>query len=402
MATCAAVSWYQGVQVHDIHPASDLGNRQLDTYEECASLCCDTPACVAFFHTTMELTDAGECFAEQPCCWLKPTFNTTRLTDFCANPSNCMSGNVTHTPETAGTVKLNNGVVMPTVALGVWQYNDSYAKSAIDLGVAAGFRHIDTANDYWDQAGVGMALPNAFDKSGGRANVFVTSKVEGCGVPKPPHGTPVRKGHCYNDTIARVEEDLQLLNITEVDLMLLHWPPKEGCNSDTCPWMQQQWAALEAVYSGGLARAIGVSNYCVSCLKCLQQTMKVTPAVNQIQYHVGMASDPGVEQLASYCKAAGIQVQAYSPLDADQSKGSPELITGNLTNGIGKKYHKSGAQVALKFIEQQGIPLVTKAHDPHFLAQDIALFGWTINGADMAVLKAATTPGGTPSMFCSA
>ena len=103
-ATCSDVTWHAGIQVHDIYPASDLGNRQLTTYEECASWCCNTSACVAFFFTKMQLTDAGECVANQPCCWLKPTFNTTRLSDFCANPGNCMSGNVTHSPATSDTV----------------------------------------------------------------------------------------------------------------------------------------------------------------------------------------------------------------------------------------------------------------------------------------------------------
>jgi diketogulonate reductase-like aldo/keto reductase len=222
--------------------------------------------------------------------------------------------------------------------LGTWKYNDSYAMSGVIMAAKAGFVHIDTANDYWNQAGTGDGI-NEVIKTAGRSSLFVTSKVEGCGVEKPPHGTPVRKGHCYNDTLLRFEENLSLLKLDTVDLMLIHWPPKEGCNQDTCPWMQQQWAAFEEMYKAGKTRAIGVSNYCISCLKCLEQTMKITPAINQvefvlsrsslrfsspaatiicepacspppfvtqIQYHVGMGNDP--DGLLSYCAQKKIQV----------------------------------------------------------------------------------------------
>ena len=180
--------------------------------------------------------------------------------------------------------------------------------------------------------------------------------------------------------------------------MLVHWPPKQGCTDETCPWMQAQWAAFEQLYHSGLARAIGVSNYCISCLECLKKTQKVTPMINQIQLHVGMGDDP--EGLLSYCEKEKIQIQAYSPLDVDQGNGTAELITGNLTNGIGKKHGKSGAQVALKFLVQKGIPLVTKAHTPQYIAEDIDLYGWELEPAEMAQLSAAKSPPGTPSMMC--
>jgi hypothetical protein len=94
----SSVSWRAGVQVHDIHPAGDLENRAHGTAGECATWCCGTSACVAFFHTVDQLSDAGNCSAGSSCCWLKPTFNTTRLDDFCSPPENCLSGNVSHSP----------------------------------------------------------------------------------------------------------------------------------------------------------------------------------------------------------------------------------------------------------------------------------------------------------------
>jgi diketogulonate reductase-like aldo/keto reductase len=236
---------------------------------------------------------------------------------------------------TPKSITLNNGVKMPTIAYGTWKYNDSYAQSGVVMAVEAGFKHIDTANDYWNQAGTGDGINEVVKKSG-RSSLFVTSKVEGCGVAKPPHGTPVRKGHCYNDTLLRFDENLALLKLDSVDLMLVHWPPKEGCTSETCPWMQQQWSAFEEMYKAGKARAIGVSNYCISCLQCLEKTMQVTPTINQvllivaiqffflpscshihqIQFHVGMGDDP--TGLISYCAKKKIQVLASCPLACDE------------------------------------------------------------------------------------
>lgn len=277
----------------------------------------------------------------------------------------------TSTAETPREITLSNGVTMPTVAFGTWHYNDSYASSGVALAVQAGFRSIDTANDYFNQAGTGEGI-GAVISAGtvSRNDLFVTSKVEGCGVPHPPHGTPVRLRSCHDDTLTVFEENLRLLKLPFVDLMLVHKPPPGGCSAENCPRMQEQWAAFETMLGEGKARAIGVSNYCIACLECLAKTWKVAPVVNQIQLHVGMGPDP--EGLVSYCRAKNIQVQAYSPLDVDQANGTAELITGALTNGIGLAHgNKSGATVALKWLAQQRVPLVTKAHSLKYLLRTI-------------------------------
>jgi diketogulonate reductase-like aldo/keto reductase len=117
----------------------------------------------------------------------------------------------------------------------------------------------------------------------------------------------------------------------------------------------------------------------------LAKTWKVVPVVNQIQLHVGMGPDP--EGLVSYCRAKNIQIQAYSPLDVDQTNGTAELITGPLTNGIGLAHgNKSGATVALKWLAQQRVPLVTKAHSLKYLREDIDLYGWELTKPEMAEL----------------
>eukprot|EP00462_Mataza_sp_D1_P019719 CAMPEP_0175140534 /NCGR_PEP_ID=MMETSP0087-20121206/11573_1 /TAXON_ID=136419 /ORGANISM="Unknown Unknown, Strain D1" /LENGTH=308 /DNA_ID=CAMNT_0016423789 /DNA_START=12 /DNA_END=938 /DNA_ORIENTATION=- len=288
------------------------------------------------------------------------------------------------------TVTLNNKVQMPVVSAGTWQYNNSVAQQSCVDALAAGFTHFDTAHDYNNQEGVGAFFKDAV-ASKGRANLFLTSKVPGCGVP----GQGVRGGaHCYNDTVSVFQENLKQLQVAFVDLMLIHFPPG-GCNALTCGEIQSQWKAFEDMYAQNLSRAIGVSNYCQSCFSCLFKTAKTVPAVNQVQYHIGMGADP--IGLHTYLTQKGIVMQAYSPL----GDGSSELITGNLTNGIGKKYGKSGAQVALKWIVQHSVPLSTKSTKPKNLASDIDLFDFTLSASDMATLDAATSPAGKVSFMCT-
>jgi len=285
------------------------------------------------------------------------------------------------------SVQLNNGVLMPIVAEGTWQYNDSTAKDACEKALAAGFNHFDTAHDYNNQKGVGEFWAEAVAKSGGRSNLFLTTKVPGC------VGGDVRPGHCYDDTIAMVNDDLRLLNVSFVDLILIHFPPL-GCFAAVCSEIQAQWKAFEDIYAQKKARAIGVSNYCQMCFECLFKNSTIVPAVNQVNYHVGMGPDP--IGLVTYLKSKNIVLQAYSPL----GDGTSELINGPLVTGIGKAHNKTGAQVSLKWLAQKPVPLVTKADRADFLEQDIDLFDWQLTPGEVSQLDAAKSPAGLPSFMC--
>jgi len=278
---------------------------------------------------------------------------------------------------------------MPLIAAGTWQYNDSTAKDSCEKAFNVGFTHFDTAHDYNNQRGVGQFWAEAVAKSGGREGLFLTTKVPGCGV-----GQGVRPGkYCYPDTLKLFQDDLDLLNVAYVDLILIHFPPLM-CSDLTCPEIQAQWKAFEEMYAQNKTRAIGVSNYCQSCFECLFKTAKVVPAVNQVQYHVGMGDDP--IGLATYLKSKGIAMQAYSPL----GDGSSELISGNLTTSIGKAHGKTGAQVALKWIAQKSVSLVTKADRVDYLAEDFDLWDWQLSPGEMEQLSAAKKPAGLPSFMC--
>ena len=279
---------------------------------------------------------------------------------------------------------LNNGVLMPVVAAGTWQFNSSAAEAAVRAALSVGFTHIDTAFDYKNQDGVAKALEGK-----DRSNVFITTKVPGCGFQG------VGRFSCDKDTDKVIDENLQQLGVSYVDLMLIHFPPLGGCGVLNCGAIQKQWASLEKGYKAGKMKAIGVSNFCESCFSCLEKTMKVTPAVNQIQYHVGEGADP--QKLVSYCQSKGIAVQAYSPLGT----GSSELLKGNVTTAIGKNHGKSSVQVALRWIGQHDVNVVVKSGNPTHLSSDIDLFGWNLTTDEMKTLDEKTSPAGKPSFMCS-
>merc|ERR1712203_1317993 len=151
----------------------------------------------------------------------------------------------------------------------------------------------------------------------------------------------------------------------------------------------------EEFYKDGKAKAIGVSNYCPSSLECIMQTATVTPAVNQVQYHVAMGVDP--ISVKSTSEKYGIHLQAYSPL----GNGKSDLITGDLVTTIGSTYNKTGAQVALRWIQENGVSLTTKTTKTSHMQQDLDVFTFKLSAEDKSSLDAATKPSGSPSFMCS-
>ena len=181
------------------------------------------------------------------------------------------------------TLTLNNGVEMPMMSIGTWQYTESEAEQVVKDAMATGSTHIATATNYNNQKGVGAARKD----SPGSASASVTEKTLG--------------------------QDLVELGLGCVGLTLVHYPP----SGNSCSSMQAQWTAVEDFYKAGKPKAVGVSNFCPSFSECIMQTATVTSAVNQVQYHVGMGADPiGVK---SAPESYGTHLQAYSPLGNGES-----------------------------------------------------------------------------------
>ena len=281
------------------------------------------------------------------------------------------------------TVTLRNGVEMPLVACGSGGDSDAKAKTGVALALAAGYTGIDTAHDYGCLKGVGEALADyGLDK---RADYFLTTKVPGCGVPTQGLQPP-----CFDNTVKMATADIATLTGATgyVDLLLLHFPPLTGCSSSgDCAKIQQQWAGLEQLYAANLTRAIGVSNYCQTCIECVLKNATVLPMVNQIQYHVGQGADPS--GLLTYCKQHGIVVEAYSPL------AGGKLLPWAAGDALASKYgFNSSAQVAFSWIAQRGLPFVTKSDNAEYLAEDLDLFGPAqhISDDDRVAIDATTAP----------
>lgn len=271
-------------------------------------------------------------------------------------------------------VTLNNGVGLPMISFGTWQWNSSTAEELVRVALKQGFNHIDTAHNYNNQDGVGRALRD-FD----RASYFLTTKVMGQGDPAT----------AYENTRKLLEDDRSLLGLTSLDLVLLHFP------TGPCEALQEQWRAMEDFYFAGHSRAIGVSNYCRTSFECIWKTAKVVPAVNQVEIHVGMGPDP--EGIVSYGKSKGVVTQAYSPL----GDGTLELITGDLVGGIGKNYGKTGAQVSMRWLIDNEIPFSTKTTSVSHMKEDLDMFSFDMSKDALKALDAATSPTGTPSFMCS-
>lgn len=307
------------------------------------------------------------------------------------------------------TVLLNNGLEMPVMLWGSGgptSDNSTSTASAVTTALEVGFTGIDTANHYHNQKGVAAGIANAKKKS---SDIWLQTKVEPCGNSII---TPLRQGHCYNDTLYAFQENLVELGASVVDMTLIHGPPcvlnstwadpqcywpdqpdavyPQNCNcraQEPCKMMQQQWLALEKMLHLGKTRAIGVSNFCQACLECILQIATVTPAVNQLQFHVGMGAKGDRTGLLEYNKHKGIVVQAYSPLASDLHS---KLFTNPIVVGIANGLNKTPAQVCLKWILQQGYPLATSTVSKIYMEQDLQVWGWQLRTEDLTALSALT------------
>ncbi|GAA3651592.1 aldo/keto reductase [Streptomyces chitinivorans] len=255
------------------------------------------------------------------------------------------------------TVVLNNGVEMPRLGFGVWQVPDEDAPDVVATALAAGYRKIDTAAAYYNEAGTGKGIAaSGVD----RADVFVTTKVW-------------NTDHGYDATLRAFDASLDRLGLDHVDLYLIHWPvPHQDRYVDT-------YRALERIYADGRARAIGVSNFLEEHLDRLADETSVVPAVNQIELH------PQHQQARARALHAerGIVTEAWSPLGSGRGLlGDPVIGT------IARKHGRSPAQVVLRWSLQLGNVVIPKSADPARIAENTDLFGFTLDDEDMSAVAA--------------
>lgn len=303
---------------------------------------------------------------------------------------------VTVATATDPTVKLADGREMPRQCLGTGGDDETVSvTNALDVGYTC----VDSALDYGDQTAVSKGL-----KTKPRDSFWLTTKVPGCLA-----GVKVLPPDCHKATAKAIKLNLQRLNESYVDLMLIHTPPGldfvfDSCSVPlNCRMIQAQWRALEEAKAAGLARSIGVSNYCPKCYECLMKTAKEQPVVNQLEWHVGMGGD--LSGFKKYFDAEKVQIQAYSPLGPGAIlHQSGSLVKDEDCIAIGKKHNVSSVQVALKWVEKR-VPIVSRSSKRSHLISNLDLWSFDLDDEDVATLDARTTPAptrGSPSLACKA
>lgn len=252
------------------------------------------------------------------------------------------------------SIPLNDGHAMPTLGFGVWQVPDDEAESATLEALRSGYRSIDTAQFYGNEAGVGRALA----KSGlPRADVFLTTKVW-----NTSQGRDATRAAC--------KESLLKLGVTYLDLYLIHWPSAfRGLYVET-------WEALIELQREGLARSIGVSNFGPAELNEIIDHTRVTPAVNQIELHPRFQQ----REVRAFHKTHGIVTESWSPLGQGKILRHPTIVA------IGEKHGRSAAQVILRWHLDHGLVAIPKSVTPSRIRENLDVFGFALDSEDMRAL----------------
>ena len=256
------------------------------------------------------------------------------------------------------TVTLNNGVVMPQIGYGVYQVSPAECERCVSDALSVGYRMIDTAQAYHNEAGVGAAVK----KSGiARNELVLVSKVW-------------ISNYGFDKAKASIDESLRKLGTDYIDLMLLHQPFCDRYGA---------YRALEAAYKEGKVRAIGVSNFYPDHFIDLASNVEIVPAVNQVETHV---FDQQVEA-QGYMKEFGTHMMAWAPL----AEGRNNFFSNPMLEEIGRKYGKSVAQVALRWLIQRDIIIIPKSVHIERMQQNLDIFDFELSQEDMAAIAALDT-----------
>lgn len=260
------------------------------------------------------------------------------------------------------TIRLANGYQIPCVGLGTWKSpEDETTITAVREAVKAGYRHIDTAAAYKNEVSIGKGIAACgIDRS----ELFVTSKVW-------------NTDRGYDKTMAAFEKTMDNLQLDYLDLYLIHWPAAKHQFDNWTEINLSTWKAITELYKAGRIKAIGVSNFLPHHLEALMQT-EVPPMVDQIEFHPGYMQPETLE----YCRRHNIIVEAWSPL------GAGGLLTNETLTAIAAKYHKTTAQLCIRWCLQNGTVPLPKSINPTRIADNTNVFDFVISEEDMAVINA--------------
>lgn len=252
------------------------------------------------------------------------------------------------------SIVLNNGVSIPQLGLGVFKVPDAEARASVRTAIAAGYRSVDTAAIYGNEAGTGQGIR---DSGISRDEMFLTTKVW-------------NRDQGFDATLAAFDRSLEALQTDYVDLYLIHWPvPTRGLYTDT-------WRAMERLHQEGRARAIGVSNFLPEHLETLIAETDTVPAVNQFELHP-QHQQPDVQAFGA---AHAVATEAWAPLSRGALLTDPDILR------IAAEADRTPAQVILRWHIQHGRIVIPKSVTPSRIAENIAVFDFALDDRQMQMI----------------
>ncbi|NLL31771.1 MAG: aldo/keto reductase [Enterococcus cecorum] len=263
------------------------------------------------------------------------------------------------------SMKINNGVVIPQLALGTWLIDDDKVTDAVKSALQMGYRHIDTAQAYGNERGVGEGVRQSGIP---RDEIFITSKV-------------AAEHKSYESAAKSIDDTLALMKMDYLDMMIIHSPqPWKEVNQSENRYKkenQEVWRALEDALEAGKLRAIGVSNFLEEDVQNILKTARIKPQVNQILAHI---SNTPLD-LIQYCQNEGIAVEAYSPVAHGEALKNEKIVA------MAKKYGVSVAQLCIRYCIQLDMIVLPKTANPDHMRENADL-DFEISQEDMRELLA--------------
>lgn len=263
--------------------------------------------------------------------------------------------------------ELSNGLKIPKVGLGTWLIDNDKVEEVVECALEAGYRHIDTAQAYGNEEGVGKAIRKS---NIARQGLFITSKI-------------AAEAKTYQEAYDSINETLNKMGLDYLDLMIIHSPqPWQEFRDDNRYFKENKevWKALETAYQEGKVKAIGVSNFLKDDLENILTSCQIKPMVNQILTHISNTKT----ELIKFCKENDILVEAYSPIAHGAILKNENIIA------MANKYNVSVARLCIRYIIQLGLVALPKASSKEHLIDNLKV-DFEISEEDMEVLKAIKT-----------
>ena len=254
-------------------------------------------------------------------------------------------------------ITLNNNHLIPQIGVGTWTLRGETASQNVRLALEAGFRHIDAAQSYENEAEVGQGIA---DSGVAREEIFLTTKVA---------PSIMREGK--QSVRQSIDESLRKLQTDYLDLLLIHWPVKD-CVRDT-------WQVMEEYVQSGRVRSIGVSNFNRHHLDDLFAYAIIRPVINQIEVHPFMTQEENI----AYNHQLNIQVEAWGPF----GQGDIDVVGHPLLQSLAKKYGKTAAQIVLRWIVQRGLITIPRCKPSHFV-ENLEIMSFALSDKDMQAISA--------------